>query len=200
MSVAERAAKWVSVMLSNPIVGSIFGYVMGISESKAIWGVPDAAVALLSALFMGVFPYLGALASFFAGESDIFVSKREQRPILMLIALPTLAIGALYFYVNGLPLLSSLLLLMLAESLIFLVITFRWKISIHVAGLTFPLIFIWIRNGIVGLMGLPLLPLLMWARVRIGAHTWGQVVASALVSATVTYWGSMFLIPVGGGF
>jgi len=195
MSTADKVAGWVSVLLSSPVVGVLFGYTMGLSETQSAWGFPDQGVAVLSALFLGLFPYVGALVSFIAGKTDIYVSKREQRPALFLVAVPPIVFGALYFYIRGLPMLSSLLLLMLAESLILLLITTRWKISIHVSGLTFPLTVIWVRNGIAALLGFLLLPVLMWARVRTGAHSWAQVFVSAFLSGLMTYCGAVTFLP-----
>jgi len=191
MSTADKIAGLVSLLLSNPVVGAVFGYTMGISETQSAWGFPDYGIAVLSALFLGIFPYIGAIVSFATGKTDIYVSKREQRPALFLVAVPPMVLGALYFYVRGLPVLSSLLLLMLVESLILLAITTRWKISVHVSGLTFPLTVIWVRDGVTALIGFLLLPVLMWARVRTGAHTWAQVLASAVLSGVMTYFGSV---------
>jgi membrane-associated phospholipid phosphatase len=195
MDNADRIAGWVSALLSNPVVGMVFGYTMGLSETQSAWGFADQGIAVLSALFLGIFPYVGALVSFLAGKTDIYVSNREQRPALFLVAVPPMGLGALYFYVRGLPILSSLLLLMLVESLILLVITTRWKISIHVSGLTFPLTVIWVRDGVTAIVGFLLLPVLMWARVRMGAHTWMQVLASALLSGVMTYCGAVTFLP-----
>jgi len=194
MDVADKAAKFVSVVLSNPIVGAFFGYAMGISETQATWGYPDQGIAVVSALFFGVFPYMGAFMSFISGKSDIYVSDREQRPALFLIAVPPMVFGALYFYIRGLNILSALLLLMLAESLILLAITFKWKISLHVSGLTFPLTFMWVKGSVSVLMGFLLLPLLMWARVKMGAHSWAQVIASAVLSWFMTYCGASVML------
>jgi membrane-associated phospholipid phosphatase len=100
----------------------------------------------------------------------------------------------LYFYIRGLNILSALLLLMLAESLILLAITFKWKISLHVSGLTFPLTFMWVKGSVSVLMGFLLLPLLMWARVKMGAHSWAQVIASAVLSWFMTYFGASVML------
>jgi len=196
MGLGDKIARGVSVVLSNPIVGMAFGYALGLSETESMWGAPDQAAAVLAALFVGVFPYLGAVIYYVMGKSDIFVSNREQRPALIVTSLPMTIVGTLYFYIRGLHLVSVVLALMLVETLIFLMITFKWKISLHVSGLTFPLTIVWIRNGVSALAGFLLLPVLMWARVRMGAHSWEQVIVSALVSLTMTYCGFRTLIPV----
>ena len=195
MNTGDKIASWISALLSNPVVGVVFGYGMGISETRSAWGFPDQGIAVMSALFLGVFPYLGALVSFAMGKTDIYVSKREQRPALFLVAVPPMMLGALYFYARGLPVLSSLLLLMLGESVILLAITTKWKISIHVSGLAFPLTVIWVRDGVTALAGFLLLPVLMWARVRTGAHTWAQVFASVVLSGAMTYCGAFVFLP-----
>lgn len=194
MEIADKTAKLVSVLLSSPVVGAFFGYIMGINETTANWGYPDQWIGVLSAFFFGVFPYVGAFIFYIAGKTDMYVSNREQRPLLFFVAIPPMVFGALYFYIRGLNMLSALLLLMLAESLILLAITFKWKISLHVSGLTFPLTFMWVKGSISVLTGFVLLPLLMWARVRMGAHSWAQVIASAALSWSMTYFGASVVL------
>lgn len=85
-------------------------------------------------------------------------------------------------------------------TLIMLIITQWWKISLHLTGLSgfvtllyFVTRQIWLlptRDLITSDWVLPLfltIPLLMWARVRVGAHTKGQVVAGAMLSFLLTY-------------
>lgn len=86
--------------------------------------------------------------------------------------------------------------------LIVLCINLYWKISAHVsagAGFLVMLLFVrqhpWSTNGAADallplgayVLLLCLVPLLMWARVRTGSHTRGQVAAGAVVGALASY-------------
>lgn len=77
------------------------------------------------------------------------------------------------------------------NTLLLLLINLRWKISIHMTGLTgfvgvsLLVALLWPSPTAVFRLSwavplLLLVPLLMWARVRVGAHTWGQVVGGTL--------------------
>ena len=64
-------------------------------------------------------------------------------------------------------------------------VTDAWKISVHVAGLAGALAVVTVLNGPWGLGGIPVLALLGWAGVRLGAHSLAQVLAGAVVGAAV---------------
>jgi membrane-associated phospholipid phosphatase len=82
------------------------------------------------------------------------------------------------------------------NTLLLLLINLRWKISIHMTGLagfvgvTLLVAMLWpsptalVRLAWTGPM-LLLVPLLMWARVQVGAHTWGQVTGGTLFGLLV---------------
>jgi membrane-associated phospholipid phosphatase len=68
-----------------------------------------------------------------------------------------------------------------------MLITFKWKISIHASGITSPF------TALVYLLGGVMLPLLLvvipvgWARVELKAHTKMQVTAGAILSGLLTW-------------
>ncbi len=130
----------------------------------------------------------------------------RTRPLLLGLASGLLALALLAG--NGTT--AAALVLALAacqvlNTLLVLLVNLRWKISIHViatAGFISVLLFVattpW--SGLsavppealvlkpVALAGLlPVVPLLMWARVRTGAHTFGQVLGGALFGALLPF-------------
>ena len=124
-------------------------------------------------------PFLVGIASYLAGA--LLLWRTVEGPALPMIV----AFAALY------PLNTALLLL----------INTRWKISIHMTSLAgfvgvlvFTALTVWrdlpddietaLTLATVGPLAV-LVPLLMWARVRVGAHTVGQVVAGALFGLVV---------------
>jgi membrane-associated phospholipid phosphatase len=68
-----------------------------------------------------------------------------------------------------------------------MVITLKWKISIHASGITGPF------TALVYLLGAVMLPLLLvvipvaWARVELKAHTIMQVTVGAVLSCALTW-------------
>lgn len=204
-NLSRKIAQVMSIVLSNPIVDSIFAFVIALNESFMKNGSYDIKIALVSTFLLGIAPYSGAFIMYLRNKSDIFVSEREKRPILILAGMVPLFLSAFYFYYIGYRWLSALATIFFLESLVYFLITLRWKISLHVSGLSIPLttmsavIMKWgvvaisntlaLLNFILTFVGFIMLPVLMWARVKVGAHTWPQVIVSAILSVLMTYYG-----------
>ncbi len=121
-------------------------------------------------------PFLFGIASYAAGVLFLWMTLQTARPLM-------LAIAAIY------PINTALVAL----------INLRWKISVHVAsiaGFLAGLIFVarmpWgaptlcVLTMVSVVPWLLLIPLLMWARVRSGAHTLGEVAAGSVFGFCVT--------------
>ncbi|MBO3762797.1 MAG: hypothetical protein QXS21_04300 [Thermoproteota archaeon] len=204
-NLSRKLAQAMSVILSNPVVDSIFAFVIALNESLIKTRSYDLKIALVSTLLLGVAPYSGAFVMYLRNRSDLFVSEREKRPILMIVGMIPLFLSAFYFYYIGYRWLSALATIFLLESLVYFLITLRWKISLHVSGLSIPLttmstlVVRWsvvtisntlaLLNVALTFIGFIMLPVLMWARVKVGAHTWSQVIVSAVISMLMTYYG-----------
>ncbi|MGB9805357.1 MAG: hypothetical protein ACPLRT_01105 [Thermoproteota archaeon] len=204
-NLSQKIAHVASIVLSNPIVDSIFAFIIALNESFVKNGSYDVKIAFVSTFLLGIAPYSGAFVMYLRNKSDIFVSEREKRPILMIAGMIPLFLSAFYFYYIGYRWLSALATIFFLESLVYFLITLRWKISLHVSGLSIPLttmstmIVKWsavaisgtlaFLNFILTFVGFVMLPVLMWARVKVGAHTWSQVIVSAVLSILMTYYG-----------
>lgn len=121
-------------------------------------------------------PFLFGIASYVVGLALLWMTLRTARPIVLTLA-------AVY------PINTAFVAL----------INLRWKISVHatsLAGFVAALLFIaWLPGhaqtlGILTLASvvptLALVPLVMWARVRSGAHTFGQVLAGSFFGFGMT--------------
>ena len=73
------------------------------------------------------------------------------------------------------------------NGLVLMIITLKWKISIHASGITGPF------TALIYQLGSTMLPLLLlvipvaWARVELKAHTIRQVTAGAILSSMLTW-------------
>jgi membrane-associated phospholipid phosphatase len=68
-----------------------------------------------------------------------------------------------------------------------MLISIRWKISIHASGITGPVTVLTYSLGVVGLFLFGLTVPVGWARIRLGVHTLSQVVAGALLTIATTW-------------
>lgn len=205
-----RLANAISYIL-NPLIFPPIAFAL----IEAHFGAGPAAIAWtfgVSVVFFCLVPLFYVLGMVRRGRAEsLEVRQQERRWSAFLVSLASYAIGALLLWktVEGpaLPLIASFAALFPINTAVLLLINLRWKISIHMtslAGFVGVLLFtaatVWrdLPAGVEAALTLAtvgplvlLVPLLMWARVRVEAHTVGQVWAGAafgLVVPQVQLW------------
>ncbi len=199
-----RVANAVSYVL-NPLVLPPVAFAL----LDAHFGARGLAILLtvsVSVAFFCLVPLVYILGLVRRGRAaSLEVRNRATRLGPFLVALGSYAIGAvlLALTVDGpaRPLILAFASIFPINTVALLLINTRWKISLHMSGLAafvtvllFAALTTWqdLPEGIEGALTVAtvapmvlLLPLLMWARVRVGAHTWGQVVAGTAFGLVV---------------
>ena len=154
----------------------------------------------VSLVFFCLVPLVYVMGMIRAGRTEsLEVRERSARLGPLLVGIASYAVGALLLAVTvegpALPIIVAFAALFPVNTAVILLINTRWKISLHMTSLAgfvgvllFTALTIWrdlpadveaaLTLATVGPLVL-LVPLLMWARVRVGAHTVGQVVAGA---------------------
>ncbi len=187
----------INPLIFPPVIVTLAAAHAGAS-SGTLWWVAISSGILYFLLPVGVLAYLmirGRIQSF-----EVRVRKRRILPLfigfgLALAAIPVIEIGAgesrdLVGWITG---------CFATNILILLLITRAWKISLHVAGVAGLTAFLWwIASHIVAadpssiqltisgsLATFVLIPILMWSRVRVKAHSVAQVVAGAVLGAVI---------------
>lgn len=176
-------------------------------------GAEVARVFVVSTIFFSVLPLIYLVRMVRRGKAEsIEVRRRESRTRPFLMGVGSNLVGVVALVLVGetaLPLLIALALIYPINTGIVALITLRWKISVHMIGLAgfiSMLLFaaLLISDALPPREGsllrvatvLPLLalvPLLMWARVRAGAHRVDEVVGGAIFGLVVPY-AELFLI------
>ncbi|MGI6367998.1 MAG: DMT family transporter [Anaerolineae bacterium] len=144
-----------------------------------------AFIGLLSLLpLLGVFTY--ALRN--GTISDWHISDRKQRlkPLLVAAGLLFGSLPAVLLYLfEGPSVLFTAAVAALGLIVVNLIITAFWKISQHVSATALVTTLVAANLGLPLALGLLLIPLVAWARIRVAAHTPLQTVAGAATGATV---------------
>jgi hypothetical protein len=207
---AYRVANAVSYVL-NPLVFPPVGFAL----IDAHFGAGPVEVAWtfgVSLVFFCLVPLLYVVGMIRTGRTES-LEVREQKARLgpLLVGMASYAVGALLLWqtVEGpaLPVIASFAALFPLNTALILLINMRWKISLHMTALAgfcgvllFTALTVWrdlptdVETALTLATVAPLLlaiPLLMWARVRVGAHTVGQVFAGAafgLIVPQVQLW------------
>ena len=199
-----RFANAISYLL-NPLVLPPIAFAL----IEAHFGGGLAAVAWtfgVSLVFFCLVPLTYVAGMVRAGRAEsLEVRDRASRLGPFLVGIASYLVGALLLWwtVEGpaLPLIVAFAALYPINSAVLLLINLRWKISIHMTSLAgfvgvllFVALTVWrdLPAGVETALTLAtvgplaaLVPLLMWARVRVGAHTVGQVVAGAAFGLAV---------------
>jgi membrane-associated phospholipid phosphatase len=119
---------------------------------------------------------------------DIWASDRETRVIPFSGAICSYVIGSLALAAMRSPaIITCLMLCYVGNTVVMMLISFKWKISVHASGIAGPLTAL---IYVVGLTAIPFLLLVVpagWARLKLKAHTPAQVVAGALLTIVITW-------------
>lgn len=192
---SERAAVIVSRFVSPHYVTPVLLLALGVAD-------PTAPLrGLIWALALGT-PVIAGTLLLWRRElrrgaiSDWHVSRREERlqPIPILASLLATGIPLVVLYVwDGPRYLLAASLAGFALVLFNLLVTVRWKISQHVSSVALSATLITAAVGMAASPLLLLIPLVAWARVKVGAHTMLQVIAGGVTGAAITL-GAVWLL------
>lgn len=144
--------------------------------------------ALLGAFFSTGIPFLYILIGVKTGRiTDMHVREREQRNGPFIVALFSSAAGAALLYLAGAPLpLIVLGIGIIANGVVFLLITLRWKISMHPSVYTATVVAgTFLLDHRVAWL-LCMLPAIVWARSHRSRHNIAQGLAAIGIAALIT--------------
>jgi hypothetical protein len=144
------------------------------------WGV-------LAALFSAVIPFAYILLGVRRGRlTDHHIALREQRHIPLAFGVASVLVGLLLLWVLRAP--RDLLALVVAGAVglgVCAAVTGWWKMSIHTAVAAGTAVILALVLGPVWWASTAVVALIGWARVRLSAHTVGQVLAGAAIGAAI---------------
>ncbi len=142
---------------------------------------------LISLIFASVLPL--AITLYWAKKlnTDKDISNREDRFVPLIVGVLSYLIGFVIAWALGVSnFLTVLILCYAVNTLIVLLITYKWKISIHTTGLTGPVAALIMLLGPIGaLVGL-LYPVLIWSRFTLKKHTMAQAIAGGVFGLVMT--------------
>ncbi len=190
----------------NPLVLPPVGFGLILWHFGAAGG-EIAWIVGVSLVFFCLVPLAYVVRMVRRGEAEsLEVRERERRLKPFLVGIGSYAVGVGVMAATGetaVPLLVALALLYPLNTAVLVLINLRWKISIHMTSLA-GFVSVLLFAALLVSEALPpraeaalevvtvapllaLVPILMWARVRVGAHTPGQVAAGAVFGLVVPY-------------
>jgi membrane-associated phospholipid phosphatase len=178
-------------LVSAPIIAAPIFVALALLDGATIFST------ILSIVFASVVPIIGITIFARLEGLDYNISEREARARPFEVAILSYLAGFSALVTLRTPVLvSGLMLAYLINTTAMFLITLAWKISVHAAGVTGPLTFLVFKLGPAwGILYLLVIPVGL-IRLRLGQHTWGQVVAGAVLSAALTWAEIIFLVPL----
>jgi membrane-associated phospholipid phosphatase len=137
--------------------------------------------------FLCIMPVIGILIYTKKGIVDIWVSDQKIRTPFYLVAIGGYGIALVVFYLLDQ---HEFFVLTLAYFFVTITITLsnlKTKISSHTGGLTGPFTALLYLFGFIALPLFLLLPVIIWARMQLNAHSIGQLLGGAFIGSIVTY-------------
>lgn len=136
---------------------------------------------LISLVFASVLPMAIIITWAKILNTDKDISNRQDRFKPLIIGIISYFIGFLVsLYLNVDNFLTILLLCYATNTFIVMLITFKWKISVHTTGLSGPVGALILLLGPLGALFGLIYPLLIWSRVLLKKHTLAQAICGAV--------------------
>ena len=184
MGKRESLAKAVTLLMNAPLLAvATFAYIYLTDPAG-----PAPSVLVTAVFFSGVLPILIIFIQRRSGiVTEMMVNERDERTKPFLGAISSYVLGTFALVYLKAP--DSMVYLMacyLVNSLFMMIITLRYKISIHASGVAGPATFLVHQYG-VRLWPLTLVMVVVgWARLELRMHTVGQVAWGVLVTVLLT--------------
>ena len=184
---SDRAADLISKVLAPQSVAFLVVLILAFASPIGTGPLLNSLYCfLLGIAFIVVLPVSPVLVAYALGRTDIWVSSRTSRTPFFILAIMTYLIGSLIFFYGKSTAMYAISLSYVFVTLGVTLINLKWKISVHAAGIAGP------STALVGVFGLAALPivalivLVVWARIKLKAHTPWQSIAGAIVGVLIT--------------
>jgi membrane-associated phospholipid phosphatase len=172
----------------NPLSNPLITFVLLVMAQPSLYPAQNLLWLLLSGVFSSglILAYISYLKQLKVIDSTDLI-LREQRISPLTFAVLSYAIGYAALLLCGAPILvRGLMFCYATNTLLVLLITRWWKISIHTTGIAGPLVAMLFQFGPGVLPMFVLIPLVGIARVTMQRHTPLQVIAGGLLGTLMT--------------
>ncbi|MDP9454691.1 MAG: hypothetical protein CYG60_13715 [Actinobacteria bacterium] len=174
-----RIAELVSAATRLPLLAVPLFPIVGVASADAA-GLPWAALCLFSTSGLSLL-YLAYLVRSGRVADPRKISQGERAGPLWVVAGLHSGGWMLVTLLGAPPELRAVLLSYALATLAFALLTPLLKVSLHAAGAAGTLVCLTAVFGPWGLLSAPLLPLVWWARTRLGRHTQPELALGALI-------------------
>ncbi len=190
ISEMREARSWATAISRylNPLYWTALVLVAAAWRGTANWLMALAWMVFAVLISVGL-PYIYLTVQLRRGViSDWHISRREERvqPSLILMAIVAAIVPLLVLWrLAGPRTLQAVFASGVVLVLVTIAITLFWKVSQHVMGMTSIATMLTIILGPFAAPLFLLVPIVAWARVTVGAHSWAQTIIGGLIGLGV---------------
>jgi membrane-associated phospholipid phosphatase len=180
----ETLASSISTLGNAPLIAVFVFILININYLK---GNEFITVTLISIVFATVIPSIIAYLWVKNKNLEMDMPNKEDRVYPLLWILSSYLIGVIILFISSAPPMTTILMFCyFSNTLLVLLISPFWKISIHSVGVAGPVATLIYVFGYPGLIFIIFIPLVMWSRLYLKRHTLLQVIAGALLGFILT--------------
>ncbi|WP_407412085.1 hypothetical protein [Methanobrevibacter sp.] len=179
-----KIAKIVSTLTQPPIITIplflIICYVISL-ENGILNFNKFVACEIVSLIFASLLPMVIILLWAKIINTDNDISNRQDRYVPLIVGIVSYFIGVLVsLFLNLDNFLTVLLLCYSVNTGVVLLITIKWKISVHTTGISGPIAALILLLGPVGAAISLIYPIVIWSRVLLKKHTLAQAISGGV--------------------
>jgi len=180
-----RLANYISDIFNPLTLSILFVFLLAKDSTANLWEAAKWSFIFIALCMLPIF--LVILNMVKKGKlKSVFSNPREQRHVLYVLGSVLVGAALIILVFIGAPdKLIAALFAGFVSSVLFMIVNFFWKISVHTAFSSAFFSIALVLYGYSALGFVLLVPMMAWARVYLKEHTVGQVTAGALLAGTV---------------
>jgi PAP2 superfamily. len=141
----------------------------------------------LSIFFVSILPIITSTLWIKRKKLEVDMPQREDRIYPLLLVILSYIMGVVVLYTLGAPpLTTTLMIAYLNNTIVVLLFSLYWKISIHAMGIAGPATAIIYLFGWTGFIFSLLVPLVLWSRLYLKRHTPAQLIVGTVLGYLLT--------------
>jgi membrane-associated phospholipid phosphatase len=191
---AVTVSRVISRLTPAPLINLYVGIIFSVASPIGLGPILSPLVSILICLIiMVILPIVPIVFEAWRGNVDLDVSTRENRTRFFIFSMMCDILAFSVYSYLACHIMSTLAATYFAVTLGVTVVSLRWKISVHGAGVGGPgaaLIYVY---GPVALLVVIVWGLVIWSRITLKQHSLGQSIGGVFL-AIVIAWTSYFIL------
>jgi membrane-associated phospholipid phosphatase len=141
---------------------------------------------LIGVIFLAIAPIISILYFYQRGVVDLWVSDQKMRTPFYLVAIIGYVTASIIFFILHYQVMLVLSMAYVWVTTVVMIANLFWKVSSHSAGVAGPLTGLAYVYGLIALPLFLLVPMVIWVRKQLAAHTLTQLITGAAIAIFVT--------------